>query len=170
MYYWQFLNYIGFYSPHEVPEVRELGRSRACPGRVNQGSQPERLFLQLQNGLDVTSKADSIFCPGQAELTLNPNPSPEPTSVTHPPQVPGIPSPFPVTFQMGTGNLVPEMLHLLCPPTLQWPGLTPVPASPGPRMSSARQIQSLHGSTDLRRMVRPLPGHHSLFCYSEAPE
>lgn len=120
-------------------------------GRVNRGSQPERLFPQLQNGLGVTSKASSIFCPGHPWIALSRNPSTVPSSVAYPPQSHShlaFHPPFHVTFQVGTRSLVPEMLQPLGPPTLQSPGsllLSARPACPGFQLTSAREAQSLHG-------------------------
>lgn len=80
-------------------------------GTVNQESQPERLCPQLQNG--------SIFCPGQAWLTLSqPQYSAPHQWHTHHSHLAFHP-PFHGTFLMGTGSLVPEMLQPLCSPTSQ---------------------------------------------------
>lgn len=118
-------------------------------GRVNRGLQPERLFPQLQNGLGVTSKAGSIFCPGHPWLALSRNPrsvpliSSIPTTVT---QSHGLPPPFPWDFSDGNkepcpGDAAASWSTHLAGSLL----LSARPAIPGSQLTLARQAQSLHG-------------------------
>lgn len=126
--------------------MRELGRSGDAEvtflGRINQVSNPES---QPQHS------APHQWHTHHSHLAFHP--------------------PFHLSFQMGTGSLVPEMQQPLPPSThLSTTRLTaPVCHTSKPRVSAAISQASAEPpwvfcSTDLRRKVRPLPGHHCLFC------